>query len=117
MVPQAFVVIDELPLTETGKVDRRRLPSPENVQPSFVPPRDDVESTIAEVWAKVLGQSAVGVKHNFFWLGGHSLLVTRVVYELREVLGVDIPLAVMFQRPTVEALAVEIRRLRAREQS
>lgn len=116
MVPQAFVLIDQLPLTETGKVDRRRLPSPENVEPSFVPPRDDVESTIADVWAKVLGLSGVGVKHNFFWLGGHSLLVTRVVYELRDVLAVDLPLAVMFQRPTVEALAVEIRRLQASQQ-
>ncbi|WP_405165479.1 non-ribosomal peptide synthetase [Nocardia sp. NBC_01499] len=113
MVPQAIVLIDRLPLTGTGKVDRARLPRPEAVEPEFVAPRDELESAIADIWAKALGMDRVGVRHNFFWLGGHSLLVTRIVYEIRETLRIDLPLSSMFQRPTVEALAVELRQAMA----
>lgn len=115
MIPHTFVVLDELPLTGSGKVDRRSLPAPGTVEPPFVAPRDEIESVIAEIWADSLGLDAVGIKHNFFWLGGHSLLVTRIVYELREALGVELPLAAMFERPTVESFAVEARRLLAVE--
>jgi amino acid adenylation domain-containing protein len=115
MIPQTFVVLDEMPLTDTGKIDRRRLPSPGTVEPPFVAPRDDIESAIAEVWADSLGLEAIGVKHNFFQLGGHSLLVTRIVYQLRESLEIDFPLAAMFERPTVESFAVQARSLLAAE--
>lgn len=115
MIPHTFVVLDEMPLTESGKIDRRNLPAPGTVEPPYVAPRDDIESAIAEIWADSLGLDAVGVKHNFFWLGGHSLLVTRIIYELRDSLGVDLSLAAMFERPTVESLAVETRRLLAAE--
>ncbi len=115
MIPHTFVVLDELPLTGSGKVDRRNLPAPGTVEPPFVAPRDDIESAIAEIWADNLGLDAVGIKHNFFWLGGHSLLVTRIIYELRDALGVDLPLAAMFERPTVESLAVQTRKLLAAE--
>lgn len=113
MIPHTFVIMDELPLSGNGKVDRRSLPPPGTVEPPFVAPRDDIESAIADIWADSLGLDSVGIKHNFFWLGGHSLLVTRVTYELREALGVDIPLSVMFQRPTVESFAVAARTLLA----
>ncbi|MFD6156638.1 amino acid adenylation domain-containing protein [Nocardia sp. NPDC060256] len=115
MVPQAIVPIDRLPLTGTGKVDRARLPRPEAVEPEFVAPRDELESAIAGIWAEALGMDRVGVRHNFFWLGGHSLLVTRVVYQIRETLRVELPLSSLFQRPTVEALAVELRRAMAEQ--
>lgn len=111
MIPQAFVITDALPMTETGKIDRRRLPHPDEVEPESVAPRDDLETVIAKVWADALGLDGIGVKHNFFWLGGHSLLVTRVIYELREILGVDLPLSALFERPTIESFAVEVRRL------
>lgn len=111
MVPQAFVITDALPMTETGKIDRHRLPHPDEIEPESVAPRDDLETVIAKVWADALGVDSVGVKHNFFSLGGHSLLVTRVIYELREILGVDLPLAALFERPTIESLAIETRRL------
>jgi amino acid adenylation domain-containing protein len=114
-VPQAFVLLDELPMTGTGKVDRLRLPDPDEVEPAFVAARDEVEETIVEVWAEALGVDTVGIRHNFFWLGGHSLLVARVTYELRDALGVDLPLATIFQRPTVESFAVEARRLLTEE--
>lgn len=113
MIPHTFVILDEMPLTESGKVDRRKLPAPGTVEPPYVAPRDDIESAIAEIWADSLGLDAVGIRHNFFWMGGHSLLVTRIIYELRDALGVDLSLAAMFERPTVESLAVETRRLLA----
>ncbi|MEU7804639.1 non-ribosomal peptide synthetase [Micromonospora arborensis] len=111
MIPQSFVVIDDLPMTETGKVDRRRLPHPDVAEPDFVAPRDEVEAAVAKVWGTVLDLPAVGVRHNFFQMGGHSLLITRVIYELRETFGADLPMALMFQRPTVESFAAEVRRL------
>jgi amino acid adenylation domain-containing protein len=113
MMPDTFVVLDEFPLTESGKIDRRRLPNPDELATTFVSPRDDLEAEIAAVWAESLGVDELGVRDNFFRLGGHSLLVTRVVYELREAFGVDIPLEAMFRRPTVESLAVEVRGLLA----
>ncbi|AKA08283.1 hypothetical protein SAZ_42545 [Streptomyces noursei ZPM] len=109
MVPQAFILLDRLPLTETGKVDRAQLPLPDQVEPEFVAPRDETEASIAAIWAEALGLEQVGVRHNFFWLGGHSLLVTRVVYQIRQALGVEVPLSWLFQRPTVEALAAALR--------
>lgn len=113
MIPHTFVLLDELPMTASGKVDRRGLPEPGTVEPPYVAPRDELESLIADVWAESLGIDEVGIKHNFFWLGGHSLLVTRIIYELRDSLGVEFPLAVLFQRPTVESFAIEARRLLA----
>jgi amino acid adenylation domain-containing protein len=111
MMPDMLVELDEFPLTESGKIDRRRLPSPEDVTTRFVAPRDELEAEIAAVWAESLGVDELGVRDNFFRLGGHSLLVTRIVYELRDALGVDIPLEAMFRRPTVESLAIEVRSL------
>jgi amino acid adenylation domain-containing protein len=111
MMPDMLVVLDEFPLTESGKIDRRRLPNPEDVTARFVAPRDELEAEIAAVWAESLGVDELGVRDNFFRLGGHSLLVTRIVYELRDALGVDIPLEAMFRRPTVESLATEVRSL------
>jgi amino acid adenylation domain-containing protein len=105
MVPHTFVFLDRLPLTGNGKVDRRRLPRPTVAEPRFVAPRDELESTIAAIWAEALDLETVGVRHNFFRLGGHSLLVTRVMFHLRQKLGVDLPLISLFQLPTVEALA------------
>ena len=113
MLPHTFVILDEMPLTGSGKIDRRRLPAPGTVEPLFVAPRDDIESAIAEIWADSLGLGAVGVKHNFFQLGGHSLLVTRIIYQLRESLGIEFPLAAMFEHPTVESFAVQARNLLA----
>jgi iturin family lipopeptide synthetase B len=112
----AFVMLDELPMTSSGKVDRRNLPEPGSAGPPYVTPRDELESLIAEVWAESLGVEDVGIKHNFFSLAGHSLVVTRIIYELREALGVDLPLTVMFQHPTMESFAIEVHKLLAGEE-
>jgi hypothetical protein len=105
MVPSAFVRLDALPETATGKVDPRTLPPPEYASgaPSL-PPRTDLERRVAEAWSSVLGVSAVGVADNFFDLGGTSLLLYRVYSRLREVRA-GLRVVDLFRYPTVETLA------------
>lgn len=109
MLPSAFAVLDELPLTRSGKVDRARLPAPgPAVADAFVAPRDGVEADVAAAWAQVLGLERVGVRDNFFALGGHSLLATQAVARLRRAFAVDLPLRTLFENPTVETLAAAV---------
>ncbi|MDT0478067.1 non-ribosomal peptide synthetase, partial [Streptomyces sp. DSM 41014] len=109
MVPGAFVFLDELPLTPNGKVDRRALPAPDNDRPDlaaqYVAPRDDIETAVAGIWAKVLGVGQVGVHDNFFDLGGHSLLLTQVREHLATQLNVSLPMVTLFQHTSVRALS------------
>ncbi len=112
MVPSAFVVLDALPLTTTGKVDRNALPEPEQARPElaqvYVAPRTAVEEVICGVFSEVLQVEPVGVRDNFFELGGHSLLATRVSSWLRETFQVELPLRKVFEAATVERLAQAI---------
>ncbi|HEX8556987.1 MAG TPA: amino acid adenylation domain-containing protein [Pyrinomonadaceae bacterium] len=112
MIPTAFVFLDALPLTPSGKVDRRRLPAPDaagaEARAGYVAPRTPAEETLADIWREVLGVERVGVRDNFFDLGGHSLLATRVVGLVRERCGVEAPLRLMFESPTVEGLAAHV---------
>jgi amino acid adenylation domain-containing protein len=109
MVPAAVVVMERLPLTANGKIDRRALPAPEAsraaVQAEYAAPRGPVEEAIAGVWSEVLGVPRVGIEDNFFDLGGHSLLAAQVVSRLSERLGLDLPLRVLFETPTVPGVA------------
>jgi acyl carrier protein len=107
MVPAAFVFLDALPLTPNGKLDRKALPAPEPVsgETAYVAPRRPLEEALAGIWAEVLGCARVGVKENFFDLGGHSLLLMKVQARLRETLDRKIPIVDLFRFPTVAALA------------
>ncbi|HEX8272281.1 MAG TPA: amino acid adenylation domain-containing protein [Longimicrobiaceae bacterium] len=109
MIPGAWVVLDSLPRTASGKTDRRALPDPDGSAPDTgrapVPPRTATEAALAEIWAEVLELDRVGVDHSFFELGGHSLLATQVVSRLRERLGADLPVRAVFEELTVERLA------------
>ena len=109
MLPSAFVVLDALPLTQNGKVDRLALPflSQFRQEPevTFVAPRDELEQKLTQIWSEVLGIQPIGVRDNFFDLGGHSLLAVRLFAQIEKEFGTKIPLATLFQSGTVEALA------------
>jgi natural product biosynthesis luciferase-like monooxygenase protein len=110
MVPTAFKVLDAMPLTPSGKVDRRALPAPEGPLPlaTYVAPRTQIEETLASIWSEVLKLDRVGIDDNFFELGGHSLLAMQVMARAREVLTVEIPLRALFEAPTVSLLAERV---------
>jgi acyl carrier protein len=106
MVPAAFVLLDAFPLTPNGKIDRQALPAPTaTAVAQYVPPRDDVETIMANIWAETLKLPRVGIHDNFFELGGHSLLGTQLVARLRQTLRIELPLRALFDSPTVADLA------------
>ncbi|MFC4047984.1 AMP-binding protein, partial [Dactylosporangium siamense] len=109
MVPAVFVELTALPLNANGKVERSALPAPDSARPEatgeFVAPRTPAEELLSGIWADVLGVERVGVHDNFFDLGGHSLLATRVASRVRTVFGVEVPVAALFDTPTVAGLA------------
>jgi amino acid adenylation domain-containing protein/non-ribosomal peptide synthase protein (TIGR01720 family) len=107
MVPSAFVTLQALPLSPNGKLDRRALPAPE-LRTGDAAPRTDVERTLAEIWAEVLGVDRVGADDDFFDLGGDSILNVRVLSRVREVLGVRLPARAVFDLRTVARLAAEL---------
>ena len=107
MVPSAFVVLDALPLTSQGKLDRRALPAPgetEEVE-ALEPPQGSLEEQVAGIWREVLGRDGIDRRASFFALGGHSLLATQVISRIQRDFGVDLPLRHLFETPTVEGLA------------
>lgn len=108
MIPAAFVVLEVLPLTRNGKIDRLALPSP-NVTKVELPdnqtPRTSVEAQLVQIWSKILGRDQIGIEDNFFDLGGHSLLATQLVSRIRDRFGVQMPLRIMFETPTIAGLA------------
>ncbi|MGW4245342.1 amino acid adenylation domain-containing protein, partial [Nocardia sp. NPDC004722] len=110
MVPTAITVLDAVPLTPVGKLDRRALPEPVLTNREFQAPRTPVEQAVAEVLAGVLGLERVGIRDNFFALGGNSLLATQVVARLGAALATRIPVRVLFEAPTVAELAVAVER-------
>ncbi|HEX2076290.1 MAG TPA: amino acid adenylation domain-containing protein [Longimicrobium sp.] len=106
MVPGAFVTLDRLPLTPSGKVDRRALPAPERApERDYVPPTTPAEEVVAALWAEVLGVERVGVHDNFFEIGGHSLLVARLYARIREAFPREMVLVDLFRHTTVAAQA------------
>jgi amino acid adenylation domain-containing protein len=113
MVPSAFVLVNALPLTPNGKLDRRALSAPEQTrsqpQDTCMAPQDALELQLTKIWEKVLGITPIGVRENFFELGGHSLLAVRLFAQIKKAFGRQLPLATLFQAPTVEQLAGMLR--------
>ena len=119
MVPNLFVALEQLPLTANGKVDTRKLPSPESgsnlATQNYTSPRTETERMLCGIWSNVLKIEQVGIHDNFFEVGGHSLLATQLVSQMREVFGVEIALRTIFETPTVAGLAQQIETARATE--
>jgi amino acid adenylation domain-containing protein len=111
MVPSSFVLLDALPMTPNGKVDRLALPPPDpraESEREYIPARTPTEKALAEIMAEVLGLDRVGVHDNFFELGGHSLLGIRVIARVRKIFRVELPLRRLFEEPTIAGLVPEI---------
>jgi acyl carrier protein len=110
MIPSTFVVLDALPLTASGKVDRRGLPAPDGGRPAlageFVAPRTETEELLArQIFGSVLGLEQVGVQDSFFDLGGNSLQATQVVSRIRDTFNADVNLRTLYTASSVESLA------------
>lgn len=109
MIPSAFMAMDSWPCTPTGKIDRSQLPEVDDSQREseepYVAPRGPIEEALAEGYGEILGLTRVGIRGHFFELGGHSLLAVQLVSRLREMFQHDIPLRLIFENPTVSAMA------------
>ncbi|MEX2697714.1 condensation domain-containing protein, partial [Rhizobium mongolense] len=111
MVPSAFVRLDALPLTVNGKLDRKALPAPEDdayARRAYEAPRGEIETALAEIWAELLGVERVGRHDHFFELGGHSLLAVQLSSRMSQAVGVALPLAILFAKPTLADLALSV---------
>lgn len=112
MIPSAFVMLDRLPRTPNGKLDRRALPTPEtcrpNLETAFVAPRTSLERMLAGIWVDVLRIQDIGVHDNFFELGGDSLLAAQIMGRLHSSVDVDVSLRSFFETPTLAGLAVAV---------
>jgi aspartate racemase len=113
MVPSAFVLLEAMPKTPNGKVDRRGMPAPKPADfataNEYIAPTDDLEKQLIKIWAVVLGKDSIGIRDNFFDLGGHSLLAARLMHRIEQTLGQRLPLAALLQAPTVEQFAKQLR--------
>jgi amino acid adenylation domain-containing protein len=119
MAPKAFVQLEALPLTPSGKVDRPALPEPDNIRPDvdtqLADPRTPVEKTLTQIWSDVLGVARVGIHDGFFDLGGHSLLAGKIISRVADTFKVEIPFRDFFELPTVAHVAEIIRREKAKK--
>lgn len=113
MVPSSFVPLVALPLSANGKIDRKALPAPNlttaTVTSGYVPPRDELELKLTRIWERVLSVRPIGIDANFFDLGGHSLMAVRMFALIEKAFGRNLPLATLFQAPTVRHLAEVMR--------
>ena len=113
MVPSTLVLLDSLPLTSNGKVDRKSLPAPDSElddsREQYVPPSDELEQALVEIWERALGVRPIGIRDNFFDLGGYSLLAAELFMEISDRFHRDLPLAALAKNPTISALADVLR--------
>ncbi|MBE8997953.1 amino acid adenylation domain-containing protein [Nostoc sp. LEGE 12447] len=120
MLPSAFVKLLDVPLTPSGKIERRALPAPlsretRNISTDFIPPRTATEEVLTAIWSDVLGLEKVGIHDNFFALGGHSLSAMQVIARLRETFKVELPISCLFDYPTIVELDRQISEYRQKE--
>lgn len=113
MLPNAFLVLEEIPLTPNGKLNRKALPALEAARVieglTYLAPRDAVELQLVQIWERLLGVNRVGIRDSFFDLGGYSLLGVRLMARIKEQFGRHLPLGLLLQNPTIERLASLLR--------
>ena len=112
MIPDTWVVLDKLPITNNGKIDKKALPALDLASLSaheYVAPTNEIEQKLVDIWQELLGVDKIGIHDNFFELGGHSLLATRLVSKIRKVIGTEISIKNVFQFDILEDLANYIR--------
>ena len=116
MIPSAFVILNALPLMPNGKLDSQALPDPDRVRSDLekilVAPQTPIEQELADIWAQLLKLEQIGIHDNFFALGGHSLLATQVMSRLRQAFGIELPLRILFEAPTVAELSDHVETVR-----
>ncbi|HZD93458.1 MAG TPA: phosphopantetheine-binding protein, partial [Candidatus Sulfotelmatobacter sp.] len=115
MVPSAFVLLHEIPLTPNGKIDHKALPEPDlndNGREDSSRARSPEEEALCEIFSEVLKRERIGIEQNFFDSGGHSLIAAQAIARVRTVLGVELPLRALFEEPTVAGLAKRLARVR-----
>ncbi len=113
MIPAAFVVLEKIPLTASGKVNRRAQLAPNWGKNAIAHPKSPIEQKLANIWADLLGLKNVGIRDNFFQLGGHSLLATQLTSRIRDTFGVELPLQKVFETPQIAPLAKAIESLQS----
>ena len=120
MLPSAFITLDRLPLSPNGKLDRKALPAPEfgtlSIAHNYEAPRDALEVELCRLWEESLGIPCIGIRQNFFELGGYSLMAVALVNKIRRRLSVNIPVATIFEAPTIAQLAPILRRSSSEQQ-
>ena len=112
MVPAYFVIMERIPLTTNGKVDRKQLPQPvTHISKGYIAPRHEIDRELIDIWVEILGveKSAIGVETDFFDLGGHSLNAAMLISRVHQTFGAKIPLGHLFENPTVSGLARHIK--------
>jgi acyl carrier protein len=115
MIPASVIILDQMPISPSGKLDRRALPEPDQMRPDlevvYLAPRTSIEEELAHLWSDMLSiewdgaLSPIGVNDNFFELGGHSLLATQIISRVRETYQVDLPIRRVFENPTIAGLS------------
>ncbi|MCK4259562.1 MAG: non-ribosomal peptide synthase/polyketide synthase, partial [Halanaerobiales bacterium] len=107
MIPNYFVILEKMPLTPNGKIDRKALPEPDlnNSGVQYVAPQNEIEEKLVEIWSEILDKEGIGISHNFFNLGGHSLKAASLVAKIHKELNVEVPLKEVFTNSTIKSLA------------
>jgi acyl carrier protein len=110
MIPTYFVQLNKIPLSSNGKMDKKSLPDPVSaaikINKEYIPPGSETELQLVKIWQEVLDRKKIGIKDNFFDLGGHSLKAIRIISKIHECFNIKISINVFFQEPTVEGLAI-----------
>ncbi|MCC6499597.1 MAG: amino acid adenylation domain-containing protein [Anaerolineales bacterium] len=118
MLPASYILVDAIPLTSNGKINRRALPDPDfqSGQDFYIAPQSQLQELLVGIWSDVLHLEKVGIHESFFDLGGHSLLATQIMSRIRQVTRVDLPLRVLFEFPTVAGLSAQVEALKDQDE-